>query len=347
MTPVAWIMLAGIIISAVTSIWSQSSANNLNRQENELNRDYNTDAAATAYERGIEQWNRETDYGLQMSKLESAGINPALAYAQGVSIPSLPSVDPAQGISSLRQNPVDFSSIANGVQSFANFQLQKQMADSESNLKDSMAKYYDEKGDREERSLNSTIRLNEANISHLNALVDYLGECKQTMHEDGELKKMMSQLYEQEFNKNQAAMGALVQEIKDRARITNVQANRMYSLMTEQINYYRACAQEAAARAGLHSEQGKYYAALVNYYDNAKTQLDNAQRDYYKALERNVDAHTDVVEIETWFKGMDAVGNLILNGAKAYGEIASRGMIPDIIIPYTNNTNFTVPYTGQ
>lgn len=68
--------------------WISNQYNNaLQIHENRSQRDWNAHQATIAWDRSVEQWNRENEYNsplAQMQRLREAGINPALAYASGV-----------------------------------------------------------------------------------------------------------------------------------------------------------------------------------------------------------------------------------------------------------------------
>lgn len=83
------------------------------KQENEKNREYNLMLAKQQNAWNLEQWNRENQYNdpsAVMSRLRSAGVNPALAYSNGVgsfsaaSSPSMTAGAPS--------SPVDMSALS-------------------------------------------------------------------------------------------------------------------------------------------------------------------------------------------------------------------------------------------
>lgn len=72
--------MSGIIPAAAT-IWNALSQ----ARENRLNRDFAREQSDLAWQRSLEQWERETQYNSfsnQMSLLKQAGLNPNLAYDQ-------------------------------------------------------------------------------------------------------------------------------------------------------------------------------------------------------------------------------------------------------------------------
>lgn len=79
------------------------------QQENQKNREYNMMLAQQQNAWNVEQWERENEYNTpvnQMSRLKAAGINPNLAYSNGVSNLAAASPDMTSGAPS---SPVDMS----------------------------------------------------------------------------------------------------------------------------------------------------------------------------------------------------------------------------------------------
>lgn len=108
----------GTIANAFGSLIGAAGQNaNINKQiaaqsrENEKNRQYNLQLAQMQNQWSVEQWERENEYNSpvnQMSRLKTAGINPNLAYSNGVSNLSAASPGMTSGAPS---SPVDMSAL--------------------------------------------------------------------------------------------------------------------------------------------------------------------------------------------------------------------------------------------
>lgn len=108
----------GAIANAFGSLIGAAGQNaNINKQiaaqsrENEKNRQYNLQLAQMQNQWSIEQWERENEYNSpvnQMSRLKTAGINPNLAYSNGVS--NLAAASPGM-TSGAPSSPVDMSAL--------------------------------------------------------------------------------------------------------------------------------------------------------------------------------------------------------------------------------------------
>lgn len=146
--------LFGLGSSLLGGLFGQFSQNQQNRYNKEmaelqfgynkelmaLQNQYNIDAATTAYERNLEQWNRQNAYnspGQQMLRFKAAGLNPNLIYGQGSagnanSSPqmSTPNVSAPQ-MTAPQKGAYDWSAtIQNALQNASMFfQLKKQSSD--------------------------------------------------------------------------------------------------------------------------------------------------------------------------------------------------------------------------
>lgn len=106
----------GFIANGISSLIGAAGQNaNLQKQinaqarENEKNREYNLQLAQLQNAWNIEQWERENEYNSpvnQMKRLKAAGINPNLAYSNGVSNISAASPSMTSGSPS---SPMDMS----------------------------------------------------------------------------------------------------------------------------------------------------------------------------------------------------------------------------------------------
>lgn len=79
------IPLAGAALSSLGGV-AQSLIDRKTSQQNlRMEQDYNAAAAATAYARDVEMWNRQNAYNTpeaQMKRYEEAGLNKHLIYGQ-------------------------------------------------------------------------------------------------------------------------------------------------------------------------------------------------------------------------------------------------------------------------
>nr|DAV86881.1 MAG TPA: DNA pilot protein VP2 [Microviridae sp.] len=84
------------------------------KEENQLNREWNLSLAEKQNQWNIDQWNRENEYNTplaQMSRLKDAGLNPDLMYGQGIS--GLTSASSPTMTAGAPSSPVDLSSAYN------------------------------------------------------------------------------------------------------------------------------------------------------------------------------------------------------------------------------------------
>lgn len=183
-------------IGAIGNLFTQNSANKKNirfqREENEKNRKFAAQQADLAYQRQIEQWNRENDYNspsASMARLKQAGLNPDLFYGSGVSnmsSGSLSSVSAgsASGSASPSQVPLDFSGIGQGALTAAQIRVMDAQADnlkadarkkgfegdileSDASVRDALNSQQFTLGEMEIRVKGSAADLNEQQISNL------------------------------------------------------------------------------------------------------------------------------------------------------------------------------------
>lgn len=108
----------GTIVNGIGSLIGAAGQNaNITKQihaqqeENQKNREYNLMLAQQQNAWNVEQWERENEYNSpvnQMSRLKAAGINPNLAYSNGVSNLAAASPEMTSGAPS---SPVDMSAL--------------------------------------------------------------------------------------------------------------------------------------------------------------------------------------------------------------------------------------------
>lgn len=86
-SPLDWITGVGGVVSGIgNSIYQHfqsKKALKAQQEENEKNRQFNSAQAYLAYQRSVQQWNRENQYNspsANRSRLQAAGMNPDLAY---------------------------------------------------------------------------------------------------------------------------------------------------------------------------------------------------------------------------------------------------------------------------
>ena len=113
----SWFGLLGGIASSLIGGYQQNQNVNkqiiANKEENQLNREWNLNLAKVQNRWNIDQWSRENAYNsptAQISRLRAAGLNPDLAYSQGGSfVPAASSPEMTAGAPSA---PTDVSGIA-------------------------------------------------------------------------------------------------------------------------------------------------------------------------------------------------------------------------------------------
>lgn len=113
-----WISLGTNFVGGLAGMFGQNK--NIDKQiaaqreENQRNREYNLNLAKMQNQWNIEQWNRENTYNTplaQRQRLAAAGMNPDLAYGEGVSA-NLAASSPEM-TAGAPSSPVDVSNLAN------------------------------------------------------------------------------------------------------------------------------------------------------------------------------------------------------------------------------------------
>lgn len=113
-----WAGLGANFVSGLAGMFAQNR--NIDKQiaaqreENQRNREYNLNLAKMQNQWNIEQWNRENEYNTplaQRQRLEAAGMNPDLAYGEGVSA-NLAATSPEM-TAGAPSSPADMSNLAN------------------------------------------------------------------------------------------------------------------------------------------------------------------------------------------------------------------------------------------
>lgn len=109
-SPFDWISMG---LGAVGNVASGFIANRANAKENEKNRQFNHAEAELAYNRSVQQWNRENAYNTPTAirqRLSAAGVNPDLAFSGGMpnAVASFSSSPSASAPGAIPQSPVDF-----------------------------------------------------------------------------------------------------------------------------------------------------------------------------------------------------------------------------------------------
>lgn len=101
--PLGWV---GLGMQAVSNIWNQVNSNKqmrFQREQAQLNRDFQSLEAKKAFERQLGFWNLQNEYNLpsnQVERLRSAGLHPALYMGNGSMAQGLSSVPQASSSSS-------------------------------------------------------------------------------------------------------------------------------------------------------------------------------------------------------------------------------------------------------
>lgn len=142
----AAISAAGGLLSSLLSHNAANKQLNAQREENSLNRQFNADQAELNRKFQVEMFNRENAYNdpkAVMSRLQSAGVNPALAYGGFADSASAMSGSTASYSGGVNPSLADYS----GIQSAGNAMLQAQMVAAQTRLADAQARNINQQSD--------------------------------------------------------------------------------------------------------------------------------------------------------------------------------------------------------
>lgn len=209
-------------ISANKNIDKQIAAQ---REENEKNREYNLNLAKMQNQWNLDQWNRENAYNTpaaQRARLAAAGMNPDLAYGEGVSANiSASSPEMTAGAPSV---PTDVSNLANKqtIGDVVRSTMQLRLAESQAKANDAGAKKTDQetKNLAVENNILSADALtramqNEMNIEFTKSQVYYNHALAKESHANTEKLAAETNKINQETENLYTQRDALLQQIKN------------------------------------------------------------------------------------------------------------------------------------
>lgn len=209
-------------ISANKNIDKQIAAQ---REENEKNREYNLNLAKMQNQWNIDQWNRENAYNTpaaQRARLAAAGMNPDLAYGEGVSANvAASSPEMTAGAPSV---PTDVSNLANKqtIGDVVRSTMQLRLAESQAKANDAGTRKTDQetKNLAVENNILSADALtramqNEMNIEFTRSQVYYNHALAKESHENAERLAAETNKLNQETENLYTQRDVLLQQIKN------------------------------------------------------------------------------------------------------------------------------------
>lgn len=117
------------LASGVFNLGSTVATNQMQKAENEKNREYNLKLAQMQNQWNIEQWQRENDYNspiAQVQRLRAAGLNPDLLYGGGISNTSASSPQMTAGAPS---SPTQLVGMPNSFNDFLDAEIKERQID--------------------------------------------------------------------------------------------------------------------------------------------------------------------------------------------------------------------------
>lgn len=169
----------GGIASVAGSIYNAKATEKANREslkaqkeENALDRQFNAQQATLAYDRSVEQWNRENSYNSPsalMSRLTDAGLNPNLAYGDisgmAASAPSVSSASHSGSVSPNVPPTIDAAGLSQSLSQIDLIKAQTEKIKSETDLNKIDAQFRAQIHQGTIESQSSVIRLNSASAN--------------------------------------------------------------------------------------------------------------------------------------------------------------------------------------
>lgn len=269
------------LLGSVGNIISQQITNKRNirfqREENQKNRDFNHTEAQLAYDRSIQQWDRENKYNSPaaiMQRLRDAGLNPNLAYGDVSGLLNSAGVMPAASssgsVSPTSAPLVDGASIANSISQANLNEALARKADADADVQYSYSKFSDQINaglvelQNVQISVGSSVRdLNDAQkhklysevvkinteVEHLKESINQVIASTENLKEDFIYKKIQN-VFSSEMFSNQVKL--LVSQINKNIADTNLsysQANDILMTQTARILLMQAQADSSLANA--------------------------------------------------------------------------------------------------
>lgn len=277
---------AGGLFGSIASIFQHNKQLDLQRQENEKNRQFNAAQADLARRYNTEMVRQQREYDdprAVMARLQAAGINPALAFSNG-----MPMMDMGVGSTGIQAStpagsvgaaPSDFSGImdfagnaASALESLAGAESKQAMA----KFTDIQAGWYDTLQRTHIADVNSNISLRGAmeqltmeqrqkvlaEIETQDQLTNYWREQASNSQIQGKIldEKYQQETYETIFQ--QESLRGRIQMFADQVGITHAQAENAAKYFYWQAVSMAAEAAYKSAAASNQSEQAGYYQNL-------------------------------------------------------------------------------------
>ena len=258
------------MINSLLSLFGQGLSGNINANLQRQQNEHNEELARQQNSWRVAQWLRESAYNsptAQMSRLRQAGINPALAYSNGIEnlAPASPELMSSQGTAPNIGNP--FANFAQNLNQEALLRSQIELNESAANRN------------------NADAGVKETQITLNGIKIEYAGELseaqlnlmsKTTEKMDVDIKKLWSDI---DVNKTIEALNnakidevaykvkelypAQVAELQSKTHLNEAQCAEVYALMSYKIMLYSAQSNYYNAAAYNQYEQGQLNEALA------------------------------------------------------------------------------------
>lgn len=291
---------AGNVISSIIQIG-----------ENRKNRRFNANQAALAYQRSVEQWNRENEYNLparQMQRYLDAGLNPNLMYGQqNLAAPAAPAPQASSGAA---------STVPINVQ--GNLLAAKQI-EAQNKLAEAQANNINELTPAQKRYLQSQYHLNDAQFNQTVAMVDQIKKQSELLESQKDFVNAQAAQAWLNWSFDKQTMNYRAVSLARQADCDVVRANFALAYATQQVALMKAQESQALSQAELNrmnakvaeyekdikSSEAQIIRQSIDYIVNtSKAEMGQAQhiesllgfQDQYKAQDR------------TWRLSLGAVG---------------------------------------
>lgn len=340
------------------------------REENQLNREYNLNLARMQNQWNIEQWNRENTYNTplaQRQRLAAAGMNPDLAYGEGVSA-NLAASSPEM-TAGAPSSPTDVSNLANKqtVGDMVRSVLQNNLAQAQTDATKAGKKKTDQetKNLEVENNILSADALtraiqNEWNIEFTKSQVYYNHALSKESHANAENLAAKTNNLNQQTENLYVQRDALLQQIKN-MEIEAVQKKFDMWLKSKQfdleVQKFVQLAKESDSRINLNNQQAAdivatQMARVLNL--NASTYLMGRQAENevikgmvldvgYEEAKFNLDQLKDYDDAmrtaDIASKWMSGLGAAVGSFAGAFVGIRGATRVPQMVRPYRINVD--------